>query len=96
MLKIDGFDSALVGVASVWQKHPDGGAERIDTLIYDGDIVSTILIHESGMSAEEALEYISFNIEGAYVGKTTPIIVWPCDMAKVNEMVEEIESEHNE
>ena len=89
MLKIDGFDSALVGVASVWQKHPDGGAERIDTLIYDGDILTTILVHESGMSAEEALEYISFNIEGAYVGNTTPIIVWPCTMEKVNELVED-------
>ena len=95
MLKIDGFDSALIGIATVWQKFPEGGAERVDTLIYDGDMITTILIHESGMSAEEALEYISYNIEGAYVGKTTPIIVWPCDMDRVNDMAEEIENEES-
>ena len=84
MLKIDGFDSALVGIASVWK---DGG-ERVDTLIYDGDALMAILLHESGMSAEEALEYISYNIEGAYVGQTTPIIVWPCDMETVNDLAD--------
>jgi hypothetical protein len=89
MLKIDGFDGALVGIASVWK---DGG-ERVDTLIYDGDALMTILLHGSGMSAEEALEYISFNIEGAYVGETTPIIVWPCNMEKVNELAEEIQKD---
>ena len=95
MLRIEGFDSALIGVATVWQKSPEGGAERVDTLIYDGDMITTILIHESGMSAEEALEYISYNIEGAYVGKTTPIIVWPCDMDRVNDMAEETENEES-
>jgi hypothetical protein len=28
------------------------------------------------MTEEEALEYIEFNIENAYIGKDTPIIVW--------------------
>ena len=89
MLKIDGFDSALIGIATVWQKSPDGSAERLDTLIYNGDALVGILISDSGMGYEEALEYISYNIEGAYVGKTTPIIVWPCTMQKVNEIIEE-------
>ena len=95
MLRIEGFDSALIGIATVWQKSSEGNAEPVDTLIYDGDMITTILIHESGMSAEEALEYISYNIEGAYVGKTTPIIVWPCDMDRVNDMAEEIENEES-
>ena len=88
MLKIDGFDSALIGIATVWQK-TDNGAERLDTLIYNGDALVGILISDSGMGYEEALEYISYNIEGAYVGKTTPIIVWPCTMQKVDAMVED-------
>lgn len=88
MLKIDGFDSALIGVATVWQKSSKG-AERLDTLIYNGDILVNILMADSGMGYEEALEYISYNIEGAYAGKTTPIIVWPCTMQKVNEIIEE-------
>ena len=41
------------------------------------------------MSLEEALEYISFNIEGAYVGEATPIIVWPCAMEQVDEIAQE-------
>lgn len=90
MLKIDGFDSALIGLSTVWQRTEEG-AERIDTLIYNGDVIVTILMHQSGLSEEEAMEYISYNIEGAYVGKNTPIIVWPCNMETVNDMVIEDE-----
>lgn len=85
MLKIDGFDSALIGLSTVWQRTEEG-AERIDTLIYNGDVIVTILMHQSGLSEEEAMEYISYNIEGAYVGKNTPIIVWPCSMETINDM----------
>ena len=93
MLKIDGFDSALIGISTVWQKHEGGGAERVDTLIYDGEIITTILMHQSGMSHEEALEYISFNIEDAYVGENTPIIVWSCDMDHVRAIAQEADGE---
>ena len=33
-----------------------------------------------GMTQEEAFEFVEFNIEGAYVGEETPIIVWPGDI----------------
>lgn len=89
MLKIDGFDNALVGIASVWK---DGG-ERVDTLIYDGEKIITILCEQSGMSYDEALEYISFNIEDAYVGENTPIIVWSCDMDHVRAIAQEADGE---
>lgn len=89
MLKIDGFDNALVGIASVWK---DGG-ERVDTLIYDGEKIITILCEQSGMSYDEALEYISFNIEDAYVGENTPIIVWSCDMDHVRAIAQEAADE---
>lgn len=32
-----------------------------------------------GMSSDEAREYIEFNIEGAYMGPHTAILVWPND-----------------
>ena len=86
MLRIEGFDNALIGIATVWQKSESGGANRVDTLIYDGDVIVTILMHESGLSQDEAEEYISYNIEGAYVGETTPIIVWPCKMDRIEEI----------
>jgi hypothetical protein len=95
MLKIDGFDSALIGIATVWQKSGKG-AERLDTLIYNGDTLVNILMADSGMGYEEALEYISYNIEGAYVGNTTPIIVWPCTMQKVDELAADLEDKQGE
>lgn len=88
MKKIDGFDRALIGIAAVWQKSGANGAIRVDTLVYDGDAILATLMHESGLSYEEAEEYISFNIEGAYVGEDTPIIVWPCKMARVDMILE--------
>lgn len=89
MLKLDGFDDALIGIATVWQKAESGGANLVDTLIYDGERIVTVLCEQSGTSYEEALEYISFNIEGAYVGEATPIIVWPCAMEQVDEIAQE-------
>lgn len=87
MLKIDNFDAALIGLAAVWQRSEDGGATRVDTLVYNGDVIVTILVHQLGMSYEEAMEYISYNnIEGAYVGKTTPILVWPCTLDEIAEL----------
>jgi hypothetical protein len=89
MLKIDGFDGALIGISTVWQRVADGSAKRVDTLIYDGDVIVTILMHQSGMSEEEAIEYISYRIEGVYVGENTPVIVWPCTMKSITDMADE-------
>jgi hypothetical protein len=91
-LKIDGFDSALIGISTVWQRQPQGGATQVDTLIYNGDLLVKVLVEQSGLSSDEAMEYIDYNILGAYVGENTPIICWPCDMEKVSEIVEEKES----
>ena len=33
----------------------------------------------------EALEYIEFNIEGAYVGPHTPIVMWKCELEDIEE-----------
>jgi hypothetical protein len=75
MLEIDGFDGALIGKAEIWV--PSGaGASYVDKLVYDGEKIVAILMAQ-GMSEEDAREYVSFNIEGAYMGIGTPIIVWP-------------------
>lgn len=73
MLKIDGHDNAIIGPAMVWR-----GPQMCDVLVYDGEQIRENLMKD-GMSAEEAREYIEFNIEGAYVGDGTPVIVWPDD-----------------
>ncbi len=71
MKKWDGFDSAIVGTASVWN-----GKERVEVLVYDIYKMVEQLVLRDGMSADEAIEYIDFNIENVYIGKDTPIIVW--------------------
>jgi hypothetical protein len=71
MKKWDGFDSAIIGTASVWN-----GNERVDVLVYDIYQMVEQLTIRDGMSQDDAIEYINFNIENAYIGKDTPIIVW--------------------
>lgn len=75
MLKIDGHDDAVIGPAMIW-----GNGERISVLVYNAEAIRTTLVLRDGMSAEEAREYIEFNIEGAYMGPDTPILVWPDDI----------------
>jgi len=65
-MQIDGFDSAIIGVA-----------DRERLLIYSVKKILQKLMEE--MSAEDALEYYGFNIESAYVGEKTPILCYDLD-----------------
>jgi hypothetical protein len=67
MLKVDGFDEAFLGVASRF------GMEEV--FAYDFDKVLKILQERDGMSFDEAVEYVDFNILGAWVGDKTPLFV---------------------
>ena len=75
MLKITGHDDAILGPALIW-----GNGERISVLVYDAEAIRATLMTRDNMEADEAREYIEFNIEGAYVGPDTPILVWPDDL----------------
>jgi len=61
----DGFDDAIIGIGS--------RCGQPDLLVYDIDTALDILMDRDGMSYEEAQEYFSFNVEGAWVGEGTPI-----------------------
>jgi hypothetical protein len=74
MLKIDGHDDAILGPACIWR-----GSSRVDVLVYDAELIRENLMSD-GMTSEDAREFIEFNIEGAYVGEDTPILVWTQDM----------------
>jgi hypothetical protein len=63
-ITLDGFDEAIIGVASV-----AGG----DIVVYDTAKIIEIL--EESMSHEEALEYYDFNIACAYFGERTPALL---------------------
>ena len=75
MMKIDGHDDAIIGPAMVWTE--DGNLRSV--LVYDAEKIRDLLMKRDGMTAEEAREYIEFNIEGGYLGIYTPILVWPND-----------------
>ena len=75
MLKIDGHDDAIIGPAMVWSENGNVRA----SLVYDAEVIRETLMKRDGMNSEDAREYIEFNIEGAYVGEHTPVLVWPND-----------------
>ena len=75
MIKYDGYDEAIIGPANIWR---DGTV--VGVLVYDAEKIRSILMTRDNMSAEEAREFIEFNIEGGYLGEETPVLVWPDDL----------------
>ena len=63
MMFADGYDDALIG-------YTDSGVA-----VYSIEKVLTIMMVHEEMTEEDALEYFSYNIQGSYVGKGTPIYV---------------------
>lgn len=61
------MDEAIVGLVSGFGKEP--------VVCYDRDKVIEILMRDDGMDEEEAEEFFSFNIEGAYLGDATPMFI---------------------
>lgn len=80
MKKWDDLDEAIIGPAMVWQKN-----SHIEVLVYNAEVIRNILMSRDGMDFEEAREFIEFNIEGAYIGPDTPILVWPNDLYRVTD-----------
>jgi hypothetical protein len=74
MLKIDGHDNAIIGPAMVWTNKGQSQA-----LVYDAEQIRENLVKNDGMTDEDAREFIEYNIENAYVGPHTPILVWKHD-----------------
>jgi hypothetical protein len=73
MIKYEGYDEAIIGPAMIWRDR-----QQVQVLVYDAEKIREILMRD-GITAEEAREYIEFNIEGGYLGITTPVLAWPQD-----------------
>ena len=68
VLEPEAYDAALVGVGHRC------GSEAV--AIYDyGKLVEVTMSLSDGGSEEEAAEYVEFNILGAYVGESTPMVL---------------------
>lgn len=74
-LKIDGHDNAILGPAFIWRDQT-----HVSVLVYDAETIRSNLMQKDGMDMEEAREYIEYNIEGAYMGPHTPVLVWSDDL----------------
>ena len=66
LLTIDGMDGAFIGVLS--------RCGQPDIACYDYDLCVEALTR-GGMTARDAVEYIEFNIEGAWLGADTPALL---------------------
>ena len=65
ILLADGFETAFLGI---------GYREDAPCAVYDtGKCLKSLM--EDGMSWEEATEYFQYNVEGACIGKQTPIFI---------------------
>lgn len=70
-LLVNGFDSALLGFG-----------RRFNNIVavYSYAKCVALLVKESGMSEEEAHEYMDYNVIGAFVGDKTPIFMIEVDI----------------
>jgi hypothetical protein len=60
----DGFDAAIIAYTNEGK------------LVYEVPKMVTILMTRDAMSEEDAMEYIDYNVLGAYVGDMTPIYIY--------------------
>lgn len=65
-LTADGFELAFLGVGRQFNQ---------ELSVYDYDKCIYILCDRDGMTMEEAVEYMEFNVVNAWVGKGTPVFV---------------------
>jgi hypothetical protein len=71
-LLADGFDEALIGFS-----------QRINEpilAVYDYEKMVQILMDNDGLSYDDAVEYLDYNVVGAWMGEQTPIIVMPVNL----------------
>ncbi len=65
MLCADGFEAAILGVTESCEP----------VVVYDWDECVRILQVRDEMTEEDAIEHMSFNVTGSYVGPRTPIFI---------------------
>jgi hypothetical protein len=71
LLLLDGLDDAIIGTS-----------QRINEpvlAVYSWEKIIAILTERDNMDFEDAVEFVEFNILGAWVGENTPIVVMPLD-----------------
>lgn len=79
IILFDGLESAFLGIATRFEpivtENGDRGGTHRNFAVYSYEKIIEGLVAD-GMDITDAQEYFSFNIEGAYVGETTPAILY--------------------
>jgi|TARA_R100000152_G_C6767129_1_gene192268 hypothetical protein len=88
MLKADGFDNAIIGVARQFNQP--------EKLVYDYSKCVEILMSRDEMSKDDAVEFMEFNVVGAYVGEQTPIWMMPMDPDLYDHVMEYLNMEQDD
>ena len=65
----DGFEDAFMGVVEQFNSEP--------IAVYDKQKCIDILMERDGMDWEGAMEFFDYNVQGAWVGKRTPMFFTP-------------------
>ena len=81
-LLAEGFDSAVLGMSR--------GTLGEDVAVYSIARCIDVLVKRDGMSEDEAIEYMNFNVLDAYMGPMTPIFVYEMDAAAINEYADSL------
>ena len=66
-LLADGLDEAIIGVGSQFTNTP--------VVVYDYDKCVEILMRDNDWDHEDAIDWMQFNVIGAYMGAGTPIFM---------------------
>jgi len=88
MIRAEGFDDCILGIAEVWDSNT-----RVHRIVYDALEMIEVLVERDGMDHDEAVEYFEFNIDGAYLGKHTPIFVFRTSLELIEELAEYLNEE---
>jgi hypothetical protein len=80
ILLADGFEKAFVGYVT-----------QFNTMLacYDHIKCVSILMKRDGMTDEQAIEFMEFNVTGAYIGKYTPCFLRKCSLKEFKEFYED-------
>jgi len=79
MIYADGFDDAIIGVDTEYQRIVYSKAKMIDTLV------------KGGMDVLDAVDWLEYNTWSAYVGENTPIFVDELTKEEIQEWVDSSE-----
>ena len=79
-LYADGFEDAIVGIDYI--AHPA-------RIVYDKNKMVEILVEKEDMELNDAIEFLEYNVWGAYVGEGTPIYAHIGPRQEIEELIED-------